>query len=88
MEIEVADLDSVDLYLYEINTGYSSTDAEQVQPTKLFDLLDFIFIDGDANLMPWCQRACKVRARQFLILIRMAKKSHKVLFAGTMGMHF
>jgi hypothetical protein len=25
-------------------------------------------------------------ARQFLILIRMAKKSHKVLFAGTIGM--
>lgn len=61
MEFEVADHDSIDQYLYEINTGYLSTDAEQVLPTQLFDLLDFIFIDGDANLMPWCQRARKVR---------------------------
>jgi hypothetical protein len=52
----------------------------------LFDHLDFIFIDGDANLLPWYRRARKVRDRKFLILLRMAKKTHKLVFAGSMAM--
>mmetsp|Transcript_7935 Transcript_7935/g.15428 ORF Transcript_7935/g.15428 Transcript_7935/m.15428 type:complete len:620 (-) Transcript_7935:28-1887(-) len=76
IEFVVVDSKSIDEYLYEINTGYLATDAE-----KLFDHLDFIFIDGDANLLPWYKRASK-----FLILLRMAKKTHKIVFAGSMAM--
>jgi len=47
MEFKVVDHDTIDDYLYEINTGFLNKDAE-----KLFDRLDFIFIDGDANLLP------------------------------------
>lgn len=44
--IEV-DYENIDTYLYELNAGYSSKDAE-----KLFDHLDFVFIDGESNLLP------------------------------------
>jgi hypothetical protein len=33
MEFEVVDFSSIDQYLYEINTGYLSTDAEKVNST-------------------------------------------------------
>jgi hypothetical protein len=31
MEFDVVDYDTIDAYLYEINTGYLSTDAEKVR---------------------------------------------------------
>lgn len=47
IEFSVVDENSIDIYLFEYNTGYLSRDAE-----KLFDRLDFIFIDGNSNLLP------------------------------------
>lgn len=76
MEFKVVDHDTIDEYLYEINTGFLNKDAE-----KLFDRLDFIFIDGDANLLPWMRRAQK-----FLILMRMCKRTNKVVLACSCAM--
>ncbi|CAG9323794.1 unnamed protein product [Blepharisma stoltei] len=77
-DIEFIEVDhsSIDTYLYELNAGFSSKDAE-----KLFDHLDFVFIDGDSNLLPWLQHT-----RKFLTLIRMCKKTKKILFAASFAM--
>ena len=40
-----------------------------------------MFVDGDANMLPWFERAHK-----FLILIRMCKKTRKLLFASSFAM--
>jgi len=71
-----ADHRSLDIYLSEMNTGYLNTDSE-----KLFDHLDFVFIDGDENILPWYEKG-----RKFLILIRMCKKTRKLLFASGFAM--
>jgi hypothetical protein len=49
--------------LYEFNSPFLNKEAE-----KMFDHLDFVFIDGDANKLPWL-----TSARKFLILLRMCK---------------
>jgi len=76
IEFEVVDSFTVDRYLYEMNSGFSSRDSE-----KLFDHLDMIFIDGDATILPWFPKA-----RKFLIMLRMCKKTGKVLFACSFAM--
>ena len=81
IEFTVVDSESLSVYLYELNTGFLNKDAE-----KLFDHLDMIFIDGDASLLPWFGRCGKVTDIQFLILIRMCKKTGKVLFGCTFAM--
>lgn len=70
------DYKTIDSYLYEQHTQYVDIAAE-----KKFDYLDFVFIDGEANLLPWQSRAFK-----FLVLLRMCKRTGKVLFAGGCGM--
>ena len=40
-----------------------------------------MFVDGDANILPWYERA-----RKFLILVRMCKKTKKLLFACSFAM--
>lgn len=70
------DKDSIDTYLYELNTGFLSRDAE-----KLFDHLDFVFIDGESNMLPWLRKA-----RKFLTLVRMCKRTNKIMFACTFAM--
>lgn len=77
-DIEFIEVDrhSIDTFLYEPASGYSNRDSE-----KLFDHLDFIFIDGDANMLPWLKRA-----KKFLILLRMCKNTKKILFACTFAM--
>ena len=77
-DIEFIEVDhsSIDTFLYEPASGYSNRDSE-----KLFDHLDFIFIDGDANMLPWLKRA-----KKFLILLRMCKNTKKILFACTSAM--
>ena len=42
------DSSNLDDYLYELNSQYLNEDA-----LKAFDTLDFVFIDGDANQLPW-----------------------------------
>jgi hypothetical protein len=81
IEFETVDVYSVDQYLSELNTGFLSRDSEKVSARQLFDHLDFVFIDGDANILPWYERA-----RKFLILIRMCKKTRKLLFACSFAM--
>lgn len=77
-DIEFLEVDrtTIDGFLYEPASGYSSKDSE-----KLFDHLDFIFIDGDANMLPWLKRS-----RKFLILLRMCKNTKKIVFACTFAM--
>ena len=60
IEFLEVDRNTIDSFLYEPASGYSSRDSE-----KLFDHLDFIFIDGEANMLPWLKRA-----KKFLILMR------------------
>jgi hypothetical protein len=76
IEFEVVDAFTIDRYLYESNSGFSSRDSE-----KLFDHLDMIFMDGDATILPWFPKA-----RKFLIMLRMCKKTGKVLFACSFAM--
>jgi hypothetical protein len=66
----------LDRYLYDPETPYTSPDAK-----KLFDHLDFVFIDGDASLLPWFPRAEKL-----VTLLRMCKRTNKLLFAASCGM--
>ena len=76
IEFEVVDAFTIDRYLYEMNSGFSSRDSE-----KLFDHLDMVFMDGDATILPWFPKA-----RKFLIMLRMCKKTGKVLFACSFAM--
>ena len=48
----------------------------------MFDHLDFVFFDGDENLLPWSPRCHK-----FLILLRMCKKTNKLTFCCSFAMH-
>jgi hypothetical protein len=82
----VVDCNTIDAYLYEIGTQYLHRDAEKAKSRQLFDNLDFVFMDGEANLLPWEKRAHKVRARQFLILLRMCRRTNKCLFAASSGL--
>ncbi|OMJ75186.1 hypothetical protein SteCoe_25736 [Stentor coeruleus] len=77
-DIEFIEVDrhTIDSYLYEPASGYSNKDSE-----KLFDHLDFIFIEGEANILPWLRRA-----RKFLILMRMCKNTRKIVFACNFAM--
>ncbi|CAG9318747.1 unnamed protein product [Blepharisma stoltei] len=76
IEFATVDINTIDSYLYELNTKYLSPEAQ-----KTFDHIDFVFLDGDLNLLPWYQK-CK----KFLILMRMCKRTKKVLFAAGCGM--
>lgn len=82
IEFQVLDSNSIDSYLYEMNSGFLDKDSEKVEYRQLFDHVDMIFIDGDAATLPWYQRARKVILNQFLILMRMCKKTGKVMFGS------
>jgi len=77
IDFQTADRRALDLYLSELNTGYLSSESEKVGARQLFDVLDFVFVDGDDSLLPWLEKT-----RKFLILIRMCKKTKKILFAS------
>ena len=81
LEFQIGDSHSIDQFLFETNSGFSSADSE-----KLFDHLDMVFIDGDAGILPWFPKARKVLCRQFLIMIRMCKRTGKVMFASSFAM--
>jgi hypothetical protein len=68
--------ENIDEFLFEPYTGYVDSQAE-----KKFDYLDFVFIDGEPNLLPWL-----ARAKKFFILMKMCKRTKKVLFAAGCGM--
>lgn len=81
LDFQIVDLHSIDQFLFETNSGFSNADSE-----KLFDHLDMVFIDGDASILPWFSKARKVQSRQFLIMIRMCKRTGKVMFASSFAM--
>jgi len=74
-EFIVRDRNTIDEYLFEVNTVYSNKESK-----KLFDHVDFIFIDGDANMLPWMKAT-----KKFGILFKMSKKTNKCMFAGGFG---
>jgi hypothetical protein len=47
----------------------------------MFDCLDFIFIDGDPNLLPWLNKCEK-----FALLFKMCKATNKCFFAAGIGL--
>ena len=55
IEFTSVDSESLNAYLFEMNTGFLNKDSE-----KLFDHLDMIFIDGDASMLPWFAKTAKV----------------------------
>eukprot|EP00743_Colponemidia_sp_Colp-15_P005762 GILK01006194.1.p1 GENE.GILK01006194.1~~GILK01006194.1.p1 ORF type:complete len:851 (+),score=173.04 GILK01006194.1:207-2759(+) len=61
---------TLDDYLFDHDTEFTDREA-----LKAFDHLDFVFIDGDANLLPWLPSCRKIN-----ILFRMIQKSNKCLF--------
>ena len=50
-------------------------------PKQLFDHTDVIFVDGDANLLPWYRRA-----ERLLLLFRMIDRTKKLVFGAACGM--
>lgn len=51
----IRDRDSIDDLLYEIDSSFV-----RVECGKMFDSIDIIFFEGDANLRPWSPNAYKV----------------------------
>ena len=47
----------------------------------MFDYLDFVFIDGEGNILPWQRKCEKVGC-----LFKMCKRTNKCLFIGGFGM--
>ena len=76
LEFFIADRDSIDDFLYEIDSSFV-----RVECGKMFDSIDMIFFEGDANLRPWSPTAYK-----YLILLRMCMRSNKILFASNFAM--
>lgn len=74
-QIEVRHYTQIDEYLYEENSEFTSIESK-----KRFDYLDFVFIDGDPNFLPWMKKCKKIR-----ILFKMCKQTNKVLFAAGIG---
>jgi hypothetical protein len=75
-EFIIKDEDSISSYLYEGHSKYSSIEA-----MKMFNCLDFVFLDGDSNCLPWLPRAEK-----FALLFKMCKATNKCFFSASIGM--
>lgn len=68
----ILDNRNVDEYIYIKNAQYANKEAGE-----LFDNIDMIFMDGDANLLPWTKKAYK-----FGLIFKQAKRCDKALFAA------
>lgn len=55
IEFYIRDRDNIDEFLYEIDSSFV-----RVESGKMFDSVDLIFFEGDANLRPWSPNAYKV----------------------------
>lgn len=75
-EFIIKDISNIETHLYEGHSKYSS-----IESMKMFDCLDFVFLDGDANLLPWNKWAEK-----FGLLYRMCKSTNKCFFSAGVGM--
>jgi len=81
VDFDTVDLTSLPKYLYEPGSKYMSFDARKVKDRQLFDHTDVVFVDGDANLLPWLPKAEKLR-----VLMRMIETTRKLVFAASCGM--
>ena len=54
-EFFICDMDNMDDFLYAANSDKVNKDS-----ARTFDVMDMIFIEGDANLRPWSNTARKV----------------------------
>lgn len=68
--------EDLDDFLYSSESSFTKKDS-----ARRFDCLDFILIEGDANIRPWSKSFSKV-----LILLRMALETRKRIFLGSAGM--
>jgi hypothetical protein len=75
-EFVIRTKDNLDDFLFELDSSYVKVSA-----AKYFDHVDMVFIEGDANLLPWSPSAAKM-----LILLRMCLKTKKLLFASSFAM--
>lgn len=76
IKFTTVDNNSIDEYLYEQNSVFTDKQSE-----KKFDYVDFVFIDGEPDMLPWLPCAYK-----FLLLLRMCQRAKKVLFAAGCAM--
>lgn len=75
-EFFTRDVSNLDDFLFDAESGYQSGDA-----ARLFDFLDFIFVEMDASLRPWSKFSQKI-----MVLIRMCLRTNKILFASSGAM--
>lgn len=55
IEFFIRDRESIDEFLYEIDSSFV-----RIESGKMFDSIDLVFFEGDANLRPWSPNAYKV----------------------------
>lgn len=51
VEYVIRDTHNIDDFLHEAYSKYGTEESK-----KLFDSLDIVFMDGEANYLPWTQR--------------------------------
>jgi hypothetical protein len=72
MRFLTADINTIDEYLYIINTPFNKPEAEVA-----FNLLDFVFVDGEVNSLPWLKKY-----RKFKMFMTMCLHTKKVMLAS------
>ena len=75
-EFHIRRNNDLDDFIYSSESSFNKIEA-----ARRFDCLDFIFIEGDANVRPWSKSFSKI-----LILLRMSIATKKRLFLGSVGM--
>ena len=77
MEFVTRDVTNIDDFLYESFSKYGTEESQ-----KLFDSVDFVFIDGESFVLPWIEKYHK-----FALLFKMCKLTNKCLFAAGFGIN-
>lgn len=76
IEFFVRALANLDDVLYEINSNYTKKES-----AKNFDMMDMIFVAGDARALPWCPGS-----RKLMLLLLMCFRAHKIVYCCGLGM--
>lgn len=97
IEYIVRNYNDIDDFLSDLNSnrnvGFNNDkliipNGNKIEPinffNKRFEKLDFIFIDGCENFLPW--KKLDKNSNKFVTLLKMCKLTNKVLFAGGVGM--
>ena len=75
LEFITRGIKDIDDFLYEAYSKYGTEESQ-----KLFDSIDFVFIDGESFILPWVEKYYK-----FSLLFKMCKLTNKWLFASGFG---